>query len=329
MTKRTNILNYLAYALKHIRASNDASATASLANTSVSAVTVDIGGFFYRGATVSINSPGIVRANAIAVLSGDGVQSAIVDVPGGVYDEFVELLTNLGFIVETQSGDTLGVEQSAIPSVQFVGGGGSGANGYAIVNSAGSVESIVVDAPGSGYSTPPSIVIDLPASAIAPATARAHCVRGRVVQIDVTSGSHSYTFTPNVNISSSSLHFSTSVSQVHRGYRYLEDINDFPTVCFDGRPTEDYEYYGAGQQLRKMRQSIRGYVFNESARDSIELSEALARDIEAVVDEFPYLSSNLNVYSARVEQISTDEGLLSPYGVCDVLVSIEYEHEQT
>ena len=324
MTKRTEILNYLGYTLSHIRASTDASATASLANTSVSAVTVDINGFFYRGANVSLESPGIVRANAVAALSGDGVGSAVIDVPGGVYDGFVVLLSELGFVLQTQGGDALGVEQTYIPEVSFIGGGGSGANGYAIINSAGSVESVIIDAPGSGYSSPPSIVLDLPASAIAPATARAHCVRGRVERIDVTFGSHSYTFTPNVNISSSSLRFSTSVSQVHRGYRYLEDINDFPTLCFDGRPTEDYEHYGAGQQLRKMRQSIRGYVYNESDTDSLELSEALARDIEAVVDEFAYLSSNLGVYSSRVEQISTDEGLLSPYGVCDVLVLIEY-----
>ena len=325
MAKRTEILNYLAHALRQVRGytQNQANAISALNSGSVETVTVDVSGFFYRGASVAIESPGIVRANAIAVLSGDGVGLVTVDVPGGIYNEFIALLSELGFVLETQSGDALGTEQLYIPAVSFIGGGGAGANGYATVNAAGSVTSITIDAPGSGYSSPPEIVVELPATAIAPATAQAHVVRGRVESIDVIFGSHSYTFTPNVLISASSLQFSTSVSQVHRNYRYFEDINDFPTICFGGTPKEDIEHYGAGQQLRKMRQSLRGYTctFEESSIDS---SEALARDIEIVVENFAYLASNLSVYGARVTSISTDEGLLSPYGICDVELEIDY-----
>lgn len=324
MTKRTDILNYLAHVLRHVKSNNNANAIAVLNQGVVDSAVVDIAGLFYRGASVSLESPGIVRANAIAILDGDSVGSVIVDVPGGVYDGFVELLTSLGFTLQTQSEDVIGVEQSAIPSVRFTGGEGSGANGYAIVNSAGSVTSVVIDAPGSGYTTPPEIIIDLPASEIAPATARAHCVRGRVTSIDVTSGSHSYLFTPNVHISSSSLRFSTSVSQVRRSYAFLEDINDFPTLCFDGTPTENYTHYGAGQQLRKMQQLLRGYTHTHE-ENSIASSEALARDVEAAVNEFAYLAANLDVYYSRVTSIATDEGLYSPYGICDINVEIGYE----
>lgn len=324
MSKRNDILNYLAYVLSSIRGQSETQAqlSASVVSGEVDTITVDVAGFFYRGAHVVIEDPGIVTANAIATVEGGSVVSATVDVPGGIYHEFITLLSEFGFILETQAGDALGTEQWYIPAITF-SGDGSGANGYAVVNAAGSVTSVVIDNPGTGYSTPPTIHFEPPSEALPPAIASANCVRGRVESINIQFGSHSYLFTPNVFISASSLDFNTAVSQVHRGYKYLDDINDYPTVCFDGRPTENIEHYGAGQRIKTMQQSIRGYV-HAGEQDSLTLSEALARDIEAAVDQFSYLSSNLDVFSARVLSLRTDEGLLSPIGVCDVEVEISY-----
>ena len=324
MSKRGDIISYLATTLRRVRGQSElqAQASAEVVDGVVESATVDVAGFFYRGAQISIEGPGIVTANAIASVESGSVTSVDIDIPGGVYAEFITLLSQFGFVMQTQSGDALGTEQTYVPAVTFLGDG-SGANGYATVNSAGSVTSVVIDNPGTGYSVPPSISFEPPSDPLPQAVARANCVRGRVESIDITFGSHSYTFTPNVQIEASSLDFNTSVSQVYRNYRYLHDVNDYPTLCLSGNPSENYSHIGAGQRLKTMQQSIRGYV-HAGEQDSLYLSEALARDVEAVIDEFAYLSSNLDVYSARVLSIRTDEGLLSPVGVCDVEVEIAY-----
>jgi len=109
---------------------------------------------------------------------------------------------------------------------------------------------------------------------------------------------------------------------VSRSYRFLEDINDFPTICFDKLPTETYSHFGDKRRLQTMQQQLRGYVLT-TEEDSLSDSEELARRIEAIVNTFR--PAELQVYDARVTRISTDEGLLTPYGICDVQVEISYE----
>lgn len=115
----------------------------------------------------------------------------------------------------------------------------------------------------------------------------------------------------------------TNVSAVHRPYKYLDDINDFPTITLGGTPKEDLVEIGDGQIIRAMRQSIRAYVMSDD--DSLADSENLAHDIETVVESFAKNAANLSVHSAQVMEISTDEGLFSPYGIADVGVEITYE----
>lgn len=114
----------------------------------------------------------------------------------------------------------------------------------------------------------------------------------------------------------------SGLAQAHRSYKYLEDINDFPTVTLGGAG-ENNDEYGDGQILKTMTQSIRGYVMTDD--DSLHDSENLASDIETVVNDFASQASNLSVHESRVVALTTDEGLLSPYGVCDVTIEIDYE----
>lgn len=116
--------------------------------------------------------------------------------------------------------------------------------------------------------------------------------------------------------------YETDVAQVHRSYKYLNDINDFPTICFGGTPRETWSHYGDGAQLQSITQHLRGYV--QSDEDSLDDSEQLARDIERVVNQFEDEAANLSVMRAQVVSLTTDEGLLSPSGMCDVEVEILY-----
>jgi hypothetical protein len=103
---------------------------------------------------------------------------------------------------------------------------------------------------------------------------------------------------------------------------YLDEINDFPTICMSGSPTIDFQYLQTRQPLKTMRQLLRGYTYSD---DALRDAEDLARDIERVVQNFAASASDLGVYSARVQSINTDEGLLQPYGLCEVEVAIDYE----
>ena len=115
----------------------------------------------------------------------------------------------------------------------------------------------------------------------------------------------------------------TNVSKVHRSYKYLEDINDFPTITLGGTPREDLVEIGDGQILRSLRQSIRAYVMSDE--DSLADSENLAIDIEGVVTGYAANAANLSVHRSQVISLSTDEGLFSPYGIADVEIEIMYE----
>ena len=116
----------------------------------------------------------------------------------------------------------------------------------------------------------------------------------------------------------------SGIAKVERRYRFLDEVNDFPTVTLGGTPREDYELYGSGQQLKTLRQSIRGYVYAHQD-DSLRESELLARQVEDVIETFASITQDLSVESAYVTSISTDEGLMSPYGVSEIEVEILYD----
>jgi len=117
--------------------------------------------------------------------------------------------------------------------------------------------------------------------------------------------------------------YNTTVSQVHRSYKYLDDINDFPTLCLGVTPREQFDQSQTQSPLKSLTMTIRGYV-HTAVEDSLQDSERLARDVEQVVSTFADASSNLEVHRSQVVTLVTDEGLFSPYGICDVGVEIYY-----
>lgn len=117
------------------------------------------------------------------------------------------------------------------------------------------------------------------------------------------------------------------VAKVHRSYKYLNDINDFPTITLGATPREDYDIEGNGQLLKSVRQSIRAYVMSDD--DSLFDTENLANDIETVVSSYAANAANLGVHRSQVIALQTDEGLLSPYGLCELEVEIYYDGDET
>ena len=124
-----------------------------------------------------------------------------------------------------------------------------------------------------------------------------------------------YTFKSNV--------FDTNV---FRNWKYLEEINDFPTICFMvGAVTR--QHVGGDIRYEFFEVNLRGYVHGE---DSLNLADDLSEDIDFVVNSFRnkalITNSTLEISDALVLSVSTDEGLFDPYGLCDIRAEISYRY---
>ncbi len=113
---------------------------------------------------------------------------------------------------------------------------------------------------------------------------------------------------------------------VFRNWKYLEEINDFPTICFMVGAVER-QHVGGDVRYEFFEVNFRGYVHGE---DSLNLADDLADDINFVVNSFRdnalITDSSLEISDALVLSLSTDEGLYDPYGICDVRSQISYRY---
>lgn len=115
-----------------------------------------------------------------------------------------------------------------------------------------------------------------------------------------------------------------AAGNVHKRFKYLDELNDFPSITFLAGG-EDRIHYGAGEKFGRMNVQIRNYVF---AEDQLDAAEELSNNVElSVIDKFAGAHRDLGVQSAQVVEFRTDEGLFSPYGIGDQTVTITYEIE--
>jgi hypothetical protein len=129
-----------------------------------------------------------------------------------------------------------------------------------------------------------------------------------------------------INALISDLESNTEVASgnVHKRYKYLDEINDFPSITFVAR-NEDRVHYGGANKFARVSVDLRGYVF---AEDQLDKAESLAANVETkVIDVFASNHRDLEVDSALVTSFRTDEGLMSPYGVADLSFIITYSLE--
>ena len=105
---------------------------------------------------------------------------------------------------------------------------------------------------------------------------------------------------------------------------YLGAINDFPSVyCYPISP-ETKERIGDAQVFSSFLLEVRGYIYSDD--NPIEVSADLAQDIQYIIDSMRYRPTfkDLNVTECRVQSLSTDEGIMEPYGVVEIRALIVY-----
>jgi len=114
-------------------------------------------------------------------------------------------------------------------------------------------------------------------------------------------------------------------NNVETRMKFWDEIEQFPAVHITAG-SETREYYGGGQKWRYLAITIRAYVNNE---DPTQELEELLEDIETVVDAnnsltYYQLGTNAGVSQFTVLTIDTDEGVLAPLGIGEMVIEARY-----
>jgi hypothetical protein len=115
-------------------------------------------------------------------------------------------------------------------------------------------------------------------------------------------------------------------NNVHPFLKFWDEVEEFPAIHLNAG-SETREYQGGGYKDRFLSITIRCYVNEENAQNALN---ALMEDVETVIEENSNLQysdpqNNLfNVQQITVVSIDTDEGVLEPLGVGEILVEVRY-----
>lgn len=109
----------------------------------------------------------------------------------------------------------------------------------------------------------------------------------------------------------------SSLYPCKREYRWLDQINEFPYITFSSNG-DVRTHISSDVRYGVIDLTIRAYVRGEGSQ---ALSDQLLLDIEEHLQSFEHPQ----VQDCRILQASTDEGIMEPYGVVDLIVRIAYE----
>lgn len=115
-------------------------------------------------------------------------------------------------------------------------------------------------------------------------------------------------------------------SNVHARLLFWDEVVEYPAIHLAvGRETREYQ--GGGYKDRFLNVTVRCYVQGE---ESALILEKLLEDIETVVEQngrLAYQDSSGATHTTQdilVLSIDTDEGVLSPLGVGEILLQVRY-----
>ena len=121
--------------------------------------------------------------------------------------------------------------------------------------------------------------------------------------------------------------FRTAVQSVEPRLRFWDEVTDFPAIQV-GAGAETRTYDGGGFRFRFLRVTVRCYVHDED--DVILALEELLEDVETVLednDPLTYTDStgtSQKTVKTTILSVDTDEGVLEPLGVGEVIAEIQY-----
>ena len=121
-------------------------------------------------------------------------------------------------------------------------------------------------------------------------------------------------------------YLSNVYKNVHPRLKFWDEVEEFPAIHLNAG-SESRDYQGGGFKDRYLSITLRIYVNEE---DAVEALDKLLEDIETSLEENSRLSYTDRQGVAQTTQqisiisITTDEGVLDPYGVGEILVEVRY-----
>jgi|TARA_R110000823_G_C15877283_1_gene494695 hypothetical protein len=122
-------------------------------------------------------------------------------------------------------------------------------------------------------------------------------------------------------------HYLSNVDQnVSPRLKFWDEVEEFPAIHLNAG-SETREYQTAGYKDRFLTVTVRCYV---QAEDAVLALDELMEDVETVIEDNSRLKykdrNNADQYTQQITVISldTDEGVLEPMGVGEMLLEVRY-----
>ena len=128
------------------------------------------------------------------------------------------------------------------------------------------------------------------------------------------------------NIDGSGAFLTDVANNVHPRLKFWDEVEDFPAIHLNAG-SETREYQAGGYKDRFLGVTIRCYVNSEDAQEELNL---LMEDVETVIEQnsnlkyFDRLNNDFNCQQITVISITTDEGVLEPFGVGELEIEVRY-----
>ena len=120
--------------------------------------------------------------------------------------------------------------------------------------------------------------------------------------------------------------FRTTVASAEPRLKFWDEVTDFPAVHVNSGG-ETREYLGQGDKFRFLALTFRCYVNEE---DAVQALEELMEDVETVIEDnnpITYttgLGVSTTTIQTTINSIDTDEGVLEPFGIGEILCTVQY-----
>lgn len=111
-------------------------------------------------------------------------------------------------------------------------------------------------------------------------------------------------------------------NNVFKGLKYLDQIQDFPAIYIQAA-AEVFNYESKGNTTASLELMLRVYTYNEGSSADIE---DIVEDVVRQIERISY-SQNNRLIECLVVSVETDEGLLDPYGLGEIRLSLLYDVE--
>lgn len=122
-------------------------------------------------------------------------------------------------------------------------------------------------------------------------------------------------------------HFLSNVNEnVSPRLKFWDEVDEFPAIHLNAGQ-ETREYQGGGYKDRFLTITLRCYVQDE---DTVLALDELLEDVETVIEENARLTykdrNNADQHTQQITVVSidTDEGVLEPLGVGEMLIEVRY-----